>query len=811
MTLLPFTIRSDGTADAPRFPFYSRLKDTSPAKVLNLSDLLALSISPDTGPKEQAACLTPFNATGKTTEHASAAPYWALVVDHDDDNRSREEIEALYNSWGCAWLAFTSASHQQEKKGVIANRWKVVIPLAAPIDSTRYGELCLGLALLNGTDEAQTRAAQVFFAPNRLHVAAPFDSIDQTERPLLDATTNAHPLAGAAVERLHAAQDAKAAKAKTQPAKPRSVPVASASVIDMANAAYDLASVIEANGYKRIGRAWLSPQSGTGTPGVHILQSPDGRQRLYSHHGPSDPLSSLNHDGHALDVFDVLLALEYGGDLSRAVADLANQLDAAGQKERQREHMAKLEAERGEEETRRALEALQDYSDPVFTPAERGRVVLPAAIRATELGKLAARVSHCLEFPEASALLALLAGASAAVATSYAVQYASGTAVPAGIYAVLEQPPAMQKSRLLSHAQVPYLRAMGAHNSRVWKFNEGQKRDAPKAHRGFTVVTDATSAGLDMRLATCAEGRFFIASAEQAAFQSLFPENADFATHNGLLLQGWAGEYVETIRKGRQGFSGIASGAVLVIAQPGSAQRVFSASNGTGLAERFFYLSEPTPLGNRTLHGERVTQSELAAFDTACRACVNDYSDRSLSPGGVIGPAQEPERLRQLRATAEGYALLLQARRDIEPTLGELARTGELLQVGWLGKIETHTLKVAAVLHVVECLGNGCTVPAEIPAQTIRTALEFVRVLGSHLADLLHDSGETGEVAEIDAVIELAISKPRPVRVLAQALRKRHPFRAMGKQAYGQATARIRAMLGEGRLVLNAKGEVVPT
>lgn len=469
MTALPCTIRSDGTADAPRFPFYSRLKDTSPAKVLNLSDLLALSIFPDTGPKEQAACLTPFNATGKTTEHASAAPYWALVVDHDDDNRSREEIEALYNPWGCAWLAFTSASHQQEKNGVIANRWKVVIPLAAPIDSTRYRELCLGLALLNGTDEAQTRTAQVFFAPNRLHVAAPFDSIDQTERPLLDATTNAHPLAGAAVERLHAAQDAKAAKAKTQPAKPRSVPVASASVIDMANAAYDLASVIEANGYKRIGRAWLSPQSGTGTPGVHILQSPDGRQRLYSHHGPSDPLSSLNHDGHALDVFDVLLALEYGGDLSRAVADLANQLDAAGQQERRREHMAKLEAERGEEETRKALEALQDYSDPVFTPAERGRVVLPAAIRATELGKLAARVSHCLEFPEASVLLALLAGASAAVATSYVVQYKSGTAVPVGIYAVLEQPPSMQKSRLLGYAQGPYLRAMGTHNTRVWK------------------------------------------------------------------------------------------------------------------------------------------------------------------------------------------------------------------------------------------------------------------------------------------------------------------------------------------------------
>ncbi|ASJ88877.1 virulence-associated protein E (plasmid) [Pseudomonas aeruginosa] len=52
----------------------------------------------------------------------------------------------------------------------------------------------------------------------------------------------------------------------------------------------------------------------------------------------------------------------------------------------------------------------QARPDTVFIPDARDYVRLPESFRRTVVGRLAARVSHCLEFPEASAALALLRG-----------------------------------------------------------------------------------------------------------------------------------------------------------------------------------------------------------------------------------------------------------------------------------------------------------------------------------------------------------------------------------------------------------------
>ena len=73
--------------------------------------------------------------------------------------------------------------------------------------------------------------------------------------------------------------------------------------------------------------------SESGLAGVVISE-----RKLYSHHGESDPLSSLNHDGHALDTFDVLRCLHHSGDFSEAIKHYAAELDPDGQKQRQKEY-----------------------------------------------------------------------------------------------------------------------------------------------------------------------------------------------------------------------------------------------------------------------------------------------------------------------------------------------------------------------------------------------------------------------------------------------------------------------------------------
>lgn len=437
-------------------------------------------------------------------------------------------------------------------------------------------------------------------------------------------------------------------------------------------------------------------------------------------------------------------------------------------------------------------------------------VELPEALRETVIGKLAKRAAHCLEFPEASTFLALLGSASAAVATAYAVQYATGTSLPAGLFAIVEQPPATQKSYLLNIGMSPYERGLIDHNRRVGAFNkEAEKGDG--LPYGFLNVTDATSAALDEALSSSDSGRFVIASAEQSAFASLFPESGTYASNNELLLKGYPGEYVSSLRKGRRAFHGVASGAVMLVAQPGSAKRVFSASNGSGLAERFLYMAEPSLLGKRALHGEYLTREDMAAFTKACAECVKAYSARVFerdAEGERV--SLEPSALTQLRAADDGYSLIRAERKRMEPRLGALARRGEMVMLSWLGKLETHVLKVAAVLHVFECSAAGCRVPEVIPSPLIRAALDFVLVMGEHLEQILLENGESGAAAEVDAVFSLISDKRFGVTQAVMALKNRAPFKAMGNNAaYSAAKRRVASMLNDGLLMLDAKGNLI--
>ncbi|MEE1922888.1 bifunctional DNA primase/polymerase [Pseudomonas sp. 148P] len=91
-------------------------------------------------------------------------------------------------------------------------------------------------------------------------------------------------------------------------------------VIPEFNRVHDIATMIEAHGYKRMGDKWLCPHSSSGDPGVTIT---DGK--LYSHHG-SDPLAN----GHKNDAFDVYCILMHDGDHRAATraAAVALGLDA---------------------------------------------------------------------------------------------------------------------------------------------------------------------------------------------------------------------------------------------------------------------------------------------------------------------------------------------------------------------------------------------------------------------------------------------------------------------------------------------------
>lgn len=84
--------------------------------------------------------------------------------------------------------------------------------------------------------------------------------------------------------------------------------------------AHDIESMLDQYGYKRIGRRYLSPHSGTGLPGVVLFDD----NRCWIHHA-SDPLCS-EENNQPVNPFDLYCYYEHGNDVKKAVKAAADLL-----------------------------------------------------------------------------------------------------------------------------------------------------------------------------------------------------------------------------------------------------------------------------------------------------------------------------------------------------------------------------------------------------------------------------------------------------------------------------------------------------
>ena len=305
------------------------IKQTSNFTHITLEDIIQAATNPRIGSKETAPWLCPHDGLNKLKEGAEAAQFNAVLIDLDDGEWSAGRLLAALPF---SFIAWTSSNHMQptidKKTGEPlppAPRLKVLIPLPEPVTPEAWLKLAQGACIAFDADEAQARLQQVAFLPNKLTHDAPYEYVNVLDRQPLTADTAREWIALADMK----ASADEAAKKPTR--KPTGGASLDANIINLANQAYDVRSLLEANGYQKAGKRYLSPQSQSGMAGVVILD--DGR--MYSH-GSSDALS----DGNAHDAFDLLVHFRYGGDEKAAIGGLANELDAEGQEQRQREHAA---------------------------------------------------------------------------------------------------------------------------------------------------------------------------------------------------------------------------------------------------------------------------------------------------------------------------------------------------------------------------------------------------------------------------------------------------------------------------------------
>lgn len=469
--------------------------------------------------------------------------------------------------------------------------------------------------------------------------------------------------------------------------------------------------------------------------------------------------------------------------------------------------------------TKQETKPRRQYKPRAPKPVEDGEFIpvmleLSERLSRTTVGKLAKVVHEKIEFPEVSSFFALLATASCSVSMAYATQYSTDSCIALGMYTIIEQPPAMMKSYLLDVGMKPYRMGVAMHNKKVGGINrELKERDIPIENhikRTFSETSDGTSASIDGFLSGCSEGRFVVSSAEQSGLQSLFPESGSFSSTNELILKGYASEYVSGMRAGRKAFTGMIQGCVVIIAQPGSSKRVLAASGGSGMAERFIYLAEPDPIGFRRNGGHFPTRREKEAFERACAACVESYSGEVLKQYGADDESRvvmDPENLIRIRASDEGYRILREAKNSTEGYLYDLKMAGEMVMMGWLAKIETHVLKIAGNLHVIECIANDCKVSEVIPTWIIEESIDLVMMLADHIKGILNSAGESGSQAEEETIIDILTGKPIEKRALALKAKNRKPFKAM-PNGFKMASSRVDAMLLAGSLVVNSANKI---
>ena len=228
------------------------------------------------------------------------------------------------------------------------------------------------------------------------------------------------------------------------------------------------------------------------------------------------------------------------------------------------------------------------------------------------------------------------------------------------------------------------------------------------------------------------------------------------------------------------------------------------------MAERFIYLAEPDPIGFRRNEGHFPTRSEKESFERACAACVDMYSDSVLKQYAADDDARvimDPENLIRIRASDEGYRILREAKNSTESYLYDLKMAGEMVMMGWLAKIETHVMKIAGNIYVIECLSNDCKVSEIIPTWIIEESIDLVLGLADHIKGILNSAGESGTQAEEETIIEVLTRAPMEKRAAVLQAKNRKPFKAM-PASFRMASARIDSMLLSGQLILNAAGKV---
>jgi hypothetical protein len=271
----------------------------------------------------------------------------AVALDIEANKKTGEVPPALgvamdrAKARGLACLGYTSHSHTPA-----GERYRLAFPLSAEIAPELPAPEIMAEALgLEGVlDRSKIGASSLFYLPS-----CPYDAIDLHHTVVIPgAPIDAAWMvgrAGALLAQRQAEADRIAAEAQAEAAARREAKIQAGfdpddSLIEKLRSRLDLDSILTSHGYDKSraksGANYRHPNSSSGSYGADIKVL-GGVERVFSHNG-TDPLHATNLpqwcDVTAVDAFDVTAILDFGGDRTRALRELAERFNLTKATER---------------------------------------------------------------------------------------------------------------------------------------------------------------------------------------------------------------------------------------------------------------------------------------------------------------------------------------------------------------------------------------------------------------------------------------------------------------------------------------------
>lgn len=423
------------------------------------------------------------------------------------------------------------------------------------------------------------------------------------------------------------------------------------------------------------------------------------------------------------------------------------------------------------------------------------------------LANYAREVAEAIQISRDSTFMIGLGLVSAIIGTSFCIKTPWGDDLPLGLYVTAEQPPAAGKSGVMRYFQRPFREAVrkmnedrnnaidaigaqieAAEDPEVKATLQEQRANMPRPLRGW--ITNTTPEALEKEAIDPNNGLFMLASDERGLLNSVFglSYGKGSAVNMDAALKGFDGGTYVSVRATRRGFDGEVHGSIVCFAQPGSIESIMEASGGTGLAERFLWLSDRHNLGTRNHLAPRV-KPDTSGYARLCSEIVGHMPGRfSIDRLTVLGlPAASLDELKR-------------AKQDLEIELSDDGRFGNDAVRGAAGKLDLQVLKVAGVLHVARHLMSGDKVPPNIGRKDFDMALRICRELLERYLQALMQKRIVGLGAEADAVVEYLEKFPggKDLALAKNSLRSKAAFK-------GASTKRIDDIIN----TLRTKGVVL--